>query len=60
MNAIAKWIDGKRTYAIAVAILTRGILAHYGVSIPVYVDAALAAFGLAFLRAGVEKTKPTP
>ena len=56
-NAIVKWIHGKRTYAVAVVILACGILASQGVTIPEYVWAALAAFGLGFLRAGVDGAK---
>ena len=54
-NAVVKWLSGKKTYSVAAAILIRGILAQYGVEIPVYVDAALLAFGLGFLRLGVQK-----
>lgn len=57
-NAVVKWISGNKTYAVAAAILVRGILAHYGIEVPVYVDAALLAFGLGFLRAGVKKSAP--
>lgn len=56
-NAVVAWIKGKRTYAVAVVILTVGILEHYGVGVPIYVWGALAAFGLGFLRAGVESAK---
>jgi len=52
-NAIVKWIKGRRTYAVAFAIIGCGILDSQGVRVPVYVWAALAAFGLGFLRAGV-------
>ena len=51
------WITGKKTYATALAILTVGILKWQGVEIPEYVWAALAALGLAFLRAGVQSAK---
>jgi len=55
--AIAKWLDGKRTYLTAATILLCGILAAYGVEIPEYVWAALAALGLGFLRAAVRKAE---
>ncbi len=54
-NVVAKWLEGKKTYAVAATIMACGILAHYGVTIPAYVWSALAAFGLGFLRAGVAK-----
>lgn len=46
-------ITGYRTYITAGAILVVGILSSFGVEIPEYVWAALAAAGLGFLRAGV-------
>ena len=54
-NAVVKWISGKKTYAVALVILACGIMAQQGVEVPEYVWAALAAFGLGFLRAGVKK-----
>ncbi len=54
-NSVVKWIEGRKTYAVALVILTCGILTRYGYEIPEYAWAALAAFGLAFLRAGVSK-----
>jgi len=54
-NAVVRWIEGRRTYAVALAILACGILSAYGVEIPEYVWASLAALGLGFLRAGVQK-----
>ena len=54
-NAIVKWISGKKPYAVAFVILACGIMASQGIEIPEYVWAALAAFGLGFLRAGVQK-----
>lgn len=54
-NAVVKWVAGRKTYAVALAVLTCGVLRHYGVVVPEFVWVALAAFGLAFLRAGVQK-----
>lgn len=59
-NAVVQWLEGKKTYAVALVILVCGILSAYGVEIPEYVWAALSAFGLGFLRAGVSKTPGTP
>ena len=54
-NAVVKWLEGKKTYAVAAVILACGIMAAYGVTVPEFVWAALAAFGLGFLRAGMAK-----
>lgn len=53
-NGLLKWLQGKKTYLAAGAILTCGILAAYGVGIPEYIWATLAALGLGFLRAGIK------
>ena len=58
MDPIMTWIDGKKTYLTAGAILVCGILASYDIAVPEYVWGALAALGLAFLRQGVEKNGP--
>lgn len=55
--ALAKWLEGKRTYLTAAAILACGILSWRGVVIPEFVWAALAALGLGFLRAGVKRAE---
>jgi hypothetical protein len=52
---IRTWLDGKRTYLVAGAILLCGILSSCGVEIPEFVWAALAALGLGFVRAGIKK-----
>lgn len=57
-NAVVQWLKGKKTYAVAITILACGIMAAYGVEIPEFVWAALSAFGLGFLRAGVAKSTP--
>ncbi len=54
---LARWLEGKRTYLTAGGILVCGILAAFGVQIPEYVWAALAAAGLGFLRAGVKRAE---
>lgn len=54
-NAVVKWLEGKKTYATALTILVVGVLKYYDVDVPEFVWSALAAFGLAFLRAGVQK-----
>jgi len=52
-----KWLDGKRSYLTAGVILLVGVLAAYGVHVPEYVWAALAALGLGFLRAAIKKVE---
>lgn len=57
-NEIVRWLEGRKSYAIALTILICGVLNWQGVAIPEFLWAALAALGLGFLRAGVEKSKP--
>jgi hypothetical protein len=52
---VVRWLEGKKTYAVALSILACGVLTHYGIEVPEFIWAALAAFGLGFLRAGVGK-----
>ena len=54
-NSVVKWVEGRKTYAVALTILTCGVLRYYSVEVPEFVWVALAAFGLAFLRAGIKK-----
>lgn len=53
-TALVKWFDGKKTYFTAAAIMAVGIMTAYGIEVPEYVWAALAALGLGFLRMGVK------
>ena len=57
-NTVVQWLEGKKTYAVAITILICGLLNWRGVQIPEFIWAALAAFGLGFLRAGVQKARP--
>ena len=50
-------LAGYRTYIVAAAILTCGILKHYGVEVPEVAWATLGALGLGFVRAGVKASK---
>jgi hypothetical protein len=59
MDPIMQWLDGKKTYITAAAILVCGILEYKGIKVPEYVWGALAALGLGFLRLGVTKSGPT-
>ena len=54
---ILDWLDGKKTYIIAVAIGVVAALQYLGVEIPEVVYAILAALGLGFLRKGVKKAE---
>lgn len=54
-KALAKLLDGKKTYLTAATILAVGILNAYGIEVPPFVWSALGALGLGFLRAGVKK-----
>lgn len=56
-NAVVTWLKGKKTYAVAIAVVACGILKRQGVEVPEFVWVALAAFGLAFLRAGIANGK---
>lgn len=56
-NAVVTWLKGRKTYAVALTILACGVLEWQGVHIPELAWAALAAFGLGFLRAGVQKAQ---
>lgn len=56
-NAVVTWLKGRKTYAVALTILVCGVLEWQGVAVPGFVWASLGAFGLGFLRAGVEKAK---
>ena len=56
-NAVVKWLTGKKTYAVALAILVCGVLGTQGIKIPEFAWTAMAAFGLGFLRAGVSNGK---
>lgn len=57
MDKLQSWLQGKKTYLTAGAILIVGILAEYKIEVPLYIWGALAAAGLGFLRAGVENAK---
>lgn len=50
-----QWLEGKKTYAVALSILLCGVLNWQGIQVPEFVWAALAALGLGFLRVGVKK-----
>lgn len=55
MKNILEWLSGKKTYFIAAIVGIEAGLRAYGVEIPGFVDTALAALGLATVRAAVSK-----
>lgn len=58
MDKVLLFLQGKKTYLIAIAILIVTLLKDtYGIEVSESVWGALAAFGLGFLRAGVDKVK---
>lgn len=50
---ILKWLQGKRTYVVAVATFIVGGIQAFGIPIAPWVYPLLAAAGLGGLRAGV-------
>jgi len=60
MEDLIKWLKGKKSYIIAIAIMVLGFLQGFGIFIvPEWTWAVLAALGLAFIRAGVNKVADT-
>lgn len=55
LTKINDLVGGKRTHIVAATIAVCGVLTHYGVEIPEWIWPVLAAAGLSFLRAGVQK-----
>ena len=51
-----KWLEGKKTYLVAVATFILGGVHACGVVIPAWLYTMLAATGLGALRTGVKKT----
>ena len=52
------WLNGKKTYAVAVITFVLGGLQAAGVAIPPWIYPLLAAAGLGSLRDGVKKLRP--
>lgn len=57
MNTIRDWLKGKKSYIVAAGIFIVGGLRASGVEIPEWIFGALAAAGLAAIRAGIQKAK---
>jgi len=57
MTGVLKWLEGKKTYLVAVGIGAVAVLRALGVEIPPVVWPILAALGLGAIRAGVKKSE---
>jgi len=55
LEKIGKWLQGKKTYIIAILVGVGAALQAMGVSIPEYVYILLAALGLGAVRSGITK-----
>lgn len=53
LSKISKFLEGKKTFIVAILVGVTAALQYSGVVIPEYVFTILGAFGLGFLRAGV-------
>ena len=56
MKEIVTWLQGKKTYIIAIIVGVVACLQYLGVEIPEWAYALLAALGLGSLRSGVNNT----
>ena len=54
MAGFLAWIEGKRTYIIAILTGIFGVLNAFGIVVPEFVYLILAAFGLTFVRAAIK------
>ena len=50
------WLEGKKTYLVALGMLVYAMLGWYLYGTPINVQTILEALGLAALRAGVTKS----
>jgi len=50
-----KWLEGKKTYIVAVGIFVMGGIMASGVEIPEWVWGAIGAAGLGAIRAAIAK-----
>jgi len=56
--ALLKWLQGKKTYIIAIIVGILAALNQLGIQVPSWVMPLLGALGLATLRAAITKTEP--
>ncbi len=57
MSKILEWFDGKKSYIIAIAVATVGILVASGIAIPDWVYTILAAFGIVAAKSAIKKAE---
>lgn len=57
MSKILELLDGKKSYIVALAVATIGILVAFGVEIPEWAYSILAAFGIVAAKSAVKKTE---
>ena len=57
MKKVLEFLQGKKTYIVAIAVAACAVLKFYGVEVHEVVWPVLGALGLGFVRAGVEKVK---
>ncbi len=55
MEKLIEWLKGKKTYIIAIIGAIAGVLQAFGIVIPEFVYAILAALGIATVRAAITK-----
>lgn len=55
MDKIIAFLDGKKTYLVALTVAVLAGLQAYGIAVPEYVYAILGALGLGSVRAAVSK-----
>ena len=56
LEKIGQWLQGKKTYIVAIIVGILAALQALGYVIPEYVYAILAALGLGAVRSGIDKS----
>lgn len=56
LEKIGKWLQGKKTYIIALVIGVLAALQYLGIVVPEWIYAILAALGLGAIRSAITKT----
>ena len=55
---LLKWLQGKKTYIIAITVGVLAALTNLGIVIPDFVYVILAALGLTTVSAAIKKSEP--
>ena len=58
MTSIFEYLNGKKTYIVALLVGVGAVLVQLGIVIPEWVWGILGAAGLASVRAAISKLKP--